>query len=204
MAEIQSGGGGGEKGRSKKMSTRVDFTPMVDLGFLLITFFMLATSLNKPKAMPLAVPSKDKPEVDQSPVKESKVLTLLLGANDKIYYYEGITKPTLDSTDYSAEGLHKIVKDKQSRVLAEHGKKSETIVLIKGMENARHKNMVDALDEMAVINYGDKPDMNPAEVDSVRYALLPISLLEVDFVKHPERGMNFTPEAQAKAAAGQE
>lgn len=91
MAEIESGGGGGHKKggkkRGKKMSTRVDFTPMVDLGFLLITFFMLTTSMNKPKTMEINMPVKEPNEIDQTKVKASQAVTLLLTGNNKIVYY---------------------------------------------------------------------------------------------------------------------
>ena len=86
MAEMQTADSGGHKKgkkvRSKKISTRIDFTPMVDLGFLLITFFMLTTTLQKPQTMQIFLPEKAD-DIDQPKVKESKVLTLLLGKNDK-------------------------------------------------------------------------------------------------------------------------
>lgn len=93
MAEIDSGGGGGHKKgkkvRGKKMSTRVDFTPMVDLGFLLITFFMLTTSMNKPQTMEINMPVKDKDltEEEQTKVKASQAMTILLTKQDKVVYY---------------------------------------------------------------------------------------------------------------------
>lgn len=91
MAEIESGGGGHKKGgkkRGKKMSTRVDFTPMVDLGFLLITFFMLTTSMNKPKTMEINMPvKKDITEEEKTKVKASQAITLLLTENNKVLYY---------------------------------------------------------------------------------------------------------------------
>lgn len=126
MAEIaQDSGGGHKKGgkvRSKKMSTRIDFTPMVDLGFLLITFFMLTTTLAKPQILALVMPEKDDiDKEDVEPVKESKVLTLLLGANDKVYWYEGITDAKLDSTDYSAEGLRQVILNKMDKVNQQFG-----------------------------------------------------------------------------------
>jgi biopolymer transport protein ExbD len=89
MAEIEGGGGGKHKGgkkKGKKLSTRVDFTPMVDLGFLLITFFMLTTSMNKPQTMEINMPVKEK-TVEVTPVKASQAITLLLTKNDKIVYY---------------------------------------------------------------------------------------------------------------------
>ena len=92
MAEIEGGGGGGHKKgkkvRGKKLSTRVDFTPMVDLGFLLITFFMLTTSMNKPQTMEINMPVKeDVPPEDQTKVKASQAMTILLTKDNKIVYY---------------------------------------------------------------------------------------------------------------------
>lgn len=203
MAEMQTAESGGHKKggkvRTKKMSTRIDFTPMVDLGFLLITFFMLTTTLAKPQIMALVMPDKDVKIDEQEPVKESKVLTLMLGDNDKVYWYEGITNPTLDSTDYSAEGLRKVILDKMDKVNQQFGmdeyedvktketkKGSYLTVLIKPTKEARYKNLVDALDEMAITK--------------VRYyVILDISKAEEDFIKDPVKGLNFNPEAQAEA-----
>ena len=96
MAELQSDGGGGhgkKKGGSKqkKVSVHVDFTPMVDMNMLLITFFMLCTSLSKPQTMELSMPSNDKnvTKDQQAEVKASQAITLLLDANNKVYYYPG-------------------------------------------------------------------------------------------------------------------
>jgi biopolymer transport protein ExbD len=93
MAEIEGGGGGGKhkgkKKKGKKLSTRVDFTPMVDLGFLLITFFMLTTSMNKPQTMEINMPDKKKDlqEQEKTIVKASQAVTLLLTKDDKVVYY---------------------------------------------------------------------------------------------------------------------
>ncbi|MCU0423635.1 MAG: biopolymer transporter ExbD [Bacteroidia bacterium] len=91
MAEIEGGGGGGHKGgkkRGKKLSTRVDFTPMVDLGFLLITFFMLTTTMNKPQTMEINMPDKKvKTEDEKTKVKASQAITLLLAKDNKVVYY---------------------------------------------------------------------------------------------------------------------
>jgi biopolymer transport protein ExbD len=204
MAEIaQDSGGGRKKGgkvRSKKMSTRIDFTPMVDLGFLLITFFMLTTTLAKPNIMSLIMPEKkDIKEDDLEPIKESKVLTLLLGGNDKVYWYEGITDPKLDSADYSAEGLRKVILDKMDKVKSQFGeeeyedfktkekkKGSYLTILIKPTENAVYKNLVDALDEMAITK-------------TRYYVILDASEAEMDFLKNPAAGLKFNAEQQASA-----
>lgn len=123
MAEIEGGGGGKHKGgkkRGKKLSTRVDFTPMVDLGFLLITFFMLTTSMNKPQTMEINMPVKqDKPE-DEQKVKASQAITLLLAKDDKVVYYfvDPVTgEPgTPQITNFSAGGIRAtLIKENRSR-----------------------------------------------------------------------------------------
>lgn len=199
MAEVQASAGKPPgKIRSKKMSTRVDLTPMVDLGFLLITFLMLTTTLAKPQVMALAMP--DKEPADPAEIAQSKVLTLLLGADDKVYWYEGIDDARLDSTDYSAEGLRQVVLEKMSRVQREHDlenyrdlktqalkKGSHLNVLIKPTLDSRFQNLVDALDEMAVCR--------------VRYYMvLNISEQEEDFIKNPANGLNFSAAEQKRAA----
>lgn len=123
MAEIEGGGGGHKKGgkpKGKKLSTRVDFTPMVDLGFLLITFFMLTTSLNKPKTMELNMPVKDD-SGDITAVKVSQTVTVLLTSNNQVMYY--FSDPvTLDPmtpqiTDYSAGGIRPmLLRENRKRV----------------------------------------------------------------------------------------
>ena len=86
MAEVQQKDSGGKKGKQKKMNIRVDFTPMVDMNMLLITFFMLCTSLSKPQTMEISMPSNDKKitEEDQTKVAESRAITLILGEDDKV------------------------------------------------------------------------------------------------------------------------
>ena len=112
MAEIaQNHRKGRKKGRAKKLSTRVDFTPMVDLGFLLITFFMLATTLNKPQTMEIALPSKDKTsEEEQTNIKASRSVVILLGKDNAVYYYEGTREngvdPLLYKTNFSARDVN--------------------------------------------------------------------------------------------------
>jgi Biopolymer transport protein ExbD/TolR len=188
MAEITPGGGGqSARPRVKKMSVRIDFTPMVDLGFLLITFFMLTTTLAKPQIMALVLPHDDGKNRD--PVPESKVLTLLLGGDDRIYWYEGISAPVLDSVGYGSEGVRKVILNKMDKVNAQWGleryrdgktgaEKSASFltVLIKPSKDARFKNYVDALDEMHICG--------------VRYYIpLDISEQEAAFIRNPAAGL---------------
>ena len=114
MSEIsQQGGGGGKKGkiRSKKTSTRIDMTPMVDLAFLLLTFFVMTTTLNKPQTMEITMPEEDEKEPPK--VNERHVLTLIMGKNDKIYWYIGITDPEVKVTNFSNTGIRKLLLEKK-------------------------------------------------------------------------------------------
>ncbi len=125
MAEIEGGGGGhhkkGAKPHGKKLSTRVDFTPMVDLGFLLITFFMLTTSMNKPKTMEINMPVKDVAKEELQAVKASQAITLLLAENDKIVYYyingETGEPETPMITDYSKNGIRSTLLGRNKELL---------------------------------------------------------------------------------------
>jgi biopolymer transport protein ExbD len=164
MADIAQGGGGGhgdKKVRSKKASTRVDMTPMVDLGFLLITFFILATTLSKPKSMSLAVPDKqtDVKEQQSEPLKASKVLTLFLGKDNTVWALDRIAadddkaKTDLKKVSYGPD-LRTLIFQAQAQVDREFGKDdkgiSQFVVVLKPLKSSTYRNMVDALDEMAV------------------------------------------------------
>jgi biopolymer transport protein ExbD len=125
MSEVNTESSGSKKGKkkgAKKVSTRIDFTPMVDLGFLLITFFMLTTTMIKPQTMEIAMPSKDKvPEEEQTKVKASRAITIILGENNKVYYYEGTREneidPTLMLTDFSSTGIRKFLIERNIDVM---------------------------------------------------------------------------------------
>lgn len=148
MAELSQGGGGNKKGgkvRAKKVSTRIDMTPMVDLAFLLLTFFVMTTTLNKPQTMEITMPDKVK-KGDEAPlVNEAKVLTLILGEQDKIYWYKGITEPTIELTNFSKDGVRKLLVEQNASIKG-------LVVLIKPSDKSRYKNVVDILDEMTISN----------------------------------------------------
>jgi biopolymer transport protein ExbD len=175
MASIDGGGdsGGHKKGpgvkKAKKMSTRVDMTPMVDLGFLLITFFIFTTTMAQPTAMNLFMPKDvDKPE-DQNKVKESGAFTILLGKQDVVYFYEGLDPATEGNfrTATFKTIRDEIIRKKQST------KADDLVIIIKPSEDATYKNTVDILDEMTI-----------SEIK--RYAMVDISPVEYQLVKITE------------------
>ena len=147
MAEMNTPESGAKKGkkkaRSKKSSTRVDLTAMVDLGFLLITFFMLATTFSKPKAMEVNKPAKDKEKTEDLPeIKQSKTYSIVMGKND--------TSIKVDSTFFSRTGIRAMIKQRQLEVQQQWGNKDELFVMIKPLPDSKYRNMVDILDEMAI------------------------------------------------------
>ncbi len=211
MAEVNTGDGGGghgkhDKKRAKKASTRIDMTPMVDLAFLLLTFFVLTSTFNKAKTMEINFPAKLPPTA--KPPRINNAITFLLtreGTEAKengIYYYygefygpnnkDGKPATTFTKTDFSKEGLHKVLLDRNKLTidalnaleerykkkeiadttykrlaLAEKGKKDALTVLIKADDKAVYKNIVDAIDELNICNVGKYAivDMGQAELD---------------------------------------
>lgn len=153
---------GKKKGRKPKKRPHIDMTPMVDLGFLLLTFFVLTTTMSTPTTMPVVVPPKideeQKKNVDEPEIAASKVLHLLLDENDKIYWYqgseeevEGASNIELHQTDFSKNGIRKVIKEVREKVAAKWGNPNELIVLIKVTDKAKYKNFVDILDEMNIL-----------------------------------------------------
>lgn len=127
MASIESGGGEAKKGKPQQQTLRVDFTPMVDMNMLLICFFMFCTTLSKPQVMDIAMPSDDTnlKDDEKDKVKESKAVTLLLGNDDKVYYYTGMLDETayedytsLKETDYSPAGLRQLLLTRNADAVA--------------------------------------------------------------------------------------
>jgi biopolymer transport protein ExbD len=162
MAELDTSGGGHKKGpgvkKGKKLSTRVDLTPMVDLGFLLITFFIFTTTMSQPTAMKLLLPDdKVKPE-DQNRAKESGALTILMGADNHIYYYEGQLKNDASnflSASYNGENsIRDIILKKKAyvRSIAQdpNDLEHDLVVVIKPGQTCNYKNVIDILDEMSI------------------------------------------------------
>jgi biopolymer transport protein ExbD len=204
MASIDSGGGDSHKKgpgvkKAKKLSTRVDMTPMVDLGFLLITFFIFTATLSSPTTMDLNMP-KETDQKDETKIKQSGALTVMLGKDDKVYYYEGELNQS-NASDIFKQTTFKLIRDviikKKQEVIKNHihddkcqelrdkAKKNgdlnwenadldrDFVVVIKPDEEATYKNTVDMLDEMTINNVK-------------RFAMVKISDTEKDLIKKTE------------------
>ena len=171
MAEMDTSSGGGHKKgpgvkKSKKLSTRVDLTPMVDLGFLLITFFIFTTTMSQPTAMPLNLPKDtDKPD-EQNKLKESAAFTVMPAKDDQVYYYEGLDPLKLKTANWKT--IRDAILDKKRRTNPD-----DFMVIIKPDKDATYKNTVDMLDEM--------------KIDEVkRYALVDITPYEYSIIQKTE------------------
>lgn len=172
MAEINTSEGGNKKhkggARSKKMSTKVDLTPMVDLAFLLITFFMLTTTLNKPNAMEMNMPKK----TDAPPkVNEELILNLILDKDNVVWYYEGTVAGGFEKTQFSnVDGVRDVIYKKQEKLLKTYGSKDTMICLIKSTNDALFKNLVNALDEMDItkVKKYATQEILPLELEAIK------------------------------------
>jgi biopolymer transport protein ExbD len=116
---------------------------MVDLAFLLLTFFMLTTRFMDPYVMEIAMPLKPDDPTEVSEINHKQVITLVLGEDDKIYWYQGADDPEVNVTDYSANGIRKILFEKNREI-------RNMYILIKPSEKSRYKNIVDIFDEIAI------------------------------------------------------
>lgn len=179
-----------KKGRPERKILRVDFTPMVDMNLLLITFFMFCTTLSIPQIMDVAMPT-DKGE---QPVPDSKSVTVILGENDKVYYYEGLANyedyTSLKETntlglrnmlltrnnanmskikELRQKRYKKQITEKEFKEMSSNVKKSKDglIVLIKPTEKSNYKNLVDALDEMQICGVGKYTIVDVEDGDKV-------------------------------------
>ena len=172
MAELDTSGGGKHKGgkvRTKKKATRVDLTAMVDLAFLLITFFILTTTLNKPKAMELIMPDKDDKNT-QMPVPETRTMTLLLGKGDKLEWFVGEPgKSTPQIEGYGKNDLRKTLIDENQKIKDSHGG-LPMIVVVKPSSESTYKNVVNVMDELNIVDIEQRAivDITPVELDLLK------------------------------------
>lgn len=176
MAEMDTSSGGGHKKgpgvkKGKKLSTRVDLTPMVDLGFLLITFFIFTTTMSQPTAMRLFLPKDTEKKDEENKVKESGALSIMLGKDNGVFYYEG--QLATDGSNFKSSNfkdIRQVIIDKKKSTRAD-----DFVVVIKPGPEATYKNTVDILDEMTI-----------NEVK--RYAMVDIFDVELELMKKTEAG----------------
>ena len=171
--------------KGRKAAPRVDLTPMVDLGFLLITFFMFTTTMSKPMAMQIQMPfPKDEFSVKPPLVKNSLAMTILLGEGHKVYYYFGIGDDPLAPPDLKLTGFKEhdgirdvlIFKKKLVQSLISAGRldpDDKMTVLIKPAEQACTDDLIDILDEMTI---------NGVMI----YALIDITPLDIELIAKAE------------------
>ncbi len=151
MAEMDTSSGGGHKKgpgvkKGKKLSTRVDLTPMVDLGFLLLTFFVFTTTMSQSTAMNMNEP-KDDPN-QQMKVKNSGAMTILLGKGNQVYYYYGQLMPETISQDFKSttfKGIRELILEKKKATPID-----DLMYIIKSDDQSTFKNAIDILDEMSI------------------------------------------------------
>lgn len=177
MAELDTSSGGGKKGgkvRSKKANTKVDLTAMVDLAFLLITFFMLTTSLSKPIAMDIAKPDKEDNEV-KNELRASQTMTILLGKNNKVAWYMGEAGKSAPNIESFAEVRKSILKNKDE-VSKTTGR--QIVIVVKPTEGATYKNFVDIMDELNIAKIKTAPAIDDENIiDSEKAAMKQAGIL---------------------------
>lgn len=157
MAEITTPNSNNHKKgihRSKKLSTKVDLTPMVDLGFLLITFFVFTTSMTVPKVFTLHMPKGETPTTN---VGQSAALTIIPGNNNQAFYFHGDLKDALISgaygfTNYNVQsGLGEIIRQKKKMMeQTKPGFSKDLTLIIYPTANATYQNIIAVLDERAI------------------------------------------------------
>jgi biopolymer transport protein ExbD len=172
---------------------------MVDLAFLLLTFFMLTTTFSKPQTMEINMPIKDG---EPTAVAASTAMTIILSEKNKVYYYFGIKDPVVEVTNFGPNGIRKVLLDRNSKAIQQvaalkkqfesrnipekdkakaqkdlkvninkiTGDKNALMVLIKADDKAKYKNVVDILDEMSICNVG-------------KYALVDVTPVELELIK---------------------
>lgn len=177
MASLDTGGGDGghKKGpgvkKAKKLSTRLDMTPMVDLGFLLITFFIFTSTMSTPTTLDLFMPKDTEKDEELNKAKESGALTIMLGKDNNVYYYEGQLSVDDAGNNFKStnfKGIRDVIINKKRSTPPD-----DLVIVIKPNEEATYKNTVDILDEMTI---------NQVK----RFALVEILEVENELIKKTE------------------
>lgn len=163
MAEVNTSGEATRKG-PKRATTKVDMTPMVDLAFLLITFFMLTTTFTKPQMMEVNMPE---PNGDPTPSAECSTVTAILGKDNQVYYFQGLpkNKPEINTAGFSdRDGIRNVLLKKKAEI--KENCHQNMMVIIKAEDQSNYKNVVDIFDEMAITGVKSYAlaDLSPVEI----------------------------------------
>lgn len=170
MAEMEMTPANKRTGKKQhKKSTRVDLTPMVDLGFLLLTFFVFTTTMARPSAMDIVQPADGG---EPTTIAASCVLTVILDKNDRIMYYEGLPEnhPVIKETTFNADGLRRLLLDKKAAVQKATGTANEMVLIVKMTDESNYKNFVDVVDEVQItgVKHYFIADMDAADKSLVK------------------------------------
>lgn len=142
MAAIDSAPATGKNKKQKRTVPRIDMTPMVDLAFLLLTFFVMTTTLMKNYTLEIQQPAQDITGKHKD-VKAEQVLNLVLGENNEVHWYIGHPGSAAGKTDFSSSGIRKLLIQKNNEI-------KDLFVFIKASDQSRYQNMIDVLDEIAI------------------------------------------------------
>jgi biopolymer transport protein ExbD len=211
MADINTGGDEPKKGKPKRMQLRVDFTPMVDMNMLLITFFMFCTTLSKPQMMDLVMPTKDDNLVKEQKTKtdERNTITLLLADNNIVYYYFGFPNyadyTSLIKTNYSPTGLRAMLADRNGKVvkkIAELRMKKHRKEITDEEFNNQTSEIRDVKDGLVVIikptdasTYKNLVDvLDEMQICSIgKYAIVEVEAGDFTLIENLQQQRNITP-----------
>lgn len=168
QVQVQEKSAKGGKVRSKKLNPTVDMTPMVDLNFLLLMFFMFTSTFSKPNVMDLGLPAKpkDRPDDPITEINLKNSISILIGKDNRVFWHQedntSLTNANLNETTFDREGIRKIIQQAKNGAVDQN----KFTVIIKPTDDAVYKNFVDILDEMAITKnerYG-VTDVKPWEV----------------------------------------
>lgn len=137
----------GSRRRKIRKPLHVDMTPMVDLAFLLITFFMLVSTLHKNTAIDLHMPEIDG---ERAAITADRTLTLIADGNNRLLYYNGIDIAGIKQTRYGKEGIRSLLIANEKRIASSTSPEKGLICILKATDKAKYENLVDLLDEMVV------------------------------------------------------
>ncbi|MGJ7030429.1 ExbD/TolR family protein [Niabella hirudinis] len=189
MASLDTGGEEGKKGpgvkKAKKLNTRVDMTPMVDLGFLLITFFIFTATMSNPTTMDLNMPKDTDKKDEETKIKQSGSLSVILAKDHTVFWYEGDL--ATDGANFKSatfkEIRNEIIRKKReviSRYVTDPAcenearqkgksiddcKQKDFFVVIKPTDDATYKDVVDMLDEMTINKVSRYALVKPFDAD---------------------------------------